>query len=109
MFLEKKASGMNPKKVTKLALNSQLLTVQILTNHVQVLILCLSYFITTVLDTIWTSYSYFAFFNHNFNHDFNHNCIEPSSTSINLFCRHLLPSAGSSASTFCLSSQSQSL
>ena len=37
-----------PKKVKKLALNSQLLTVQILTNDVQVLILCLSYFITTV-------------------------------------------------------------
>ena len=28
--------------------NSQLLTVQILTNDVQVLILCLSYFVTTV-------------------------------------------------------------
>ena len=39
-----------PKKVKKLALNSQLLTVQILTNDVQVLILCLSYFITTVLN-----------------------------------------------------------
>ena len=37
-----------PKKFKKLALNSQLLTVQILTNDVQVLILCLSYFITTV-------------------------------------------------------------
>ena len=37
-----------PKKVKKLALNSQLLTVQILTIDVQVLILCLSYFITTV-------------------------------------------------------------
>ena len=37
-----------PKKVKKMALNSQLLTVQILTNDVQVLILCLSYFITTV-------------------------------------------------------------
>ena len=36
------------KKVMKLALNSQLLTVQILINDVQVLILCLSYFITTV-------------------------------------------------------------
>ena len=34
--------------VKKLALNSQLLTVQILANDVQVLILCLSYFITTV-------------------------------------------------------------
>ena len=34
------------KKVKKLALNSQLLAVQILTNDVQVLILCLSYFIT---------------------------------------------------------------
>ena len=37
-----------PKKVKKLALNSQLLTFQILTNDVQVVILCLSYFITTV-------------------------------------------------------------
>ena len=34
-----------------MALNSQLLTVQILTNYVQVLILCLSYFITTVKKT----------------------------------------------------------
>jgi hypothetical protein len=34
-----------------LALNSQLLTVQILTNNVQVLILCPSYFITTVFNT----------------------------------------------------------
>ena len=40
---------MNPKKVKKLALNLQLLIVQILTNDVQVLILCLSYYITTVL------------------------------------------------------------
>ena len=39
----------NPKKGKKLALNSYLLTVQILTNDVQVLILCLSYFITTVM------------------------------------------------------------
>ena len=37
-----------PNYVKKLALNSQLPTVQILTNDVQVLILCLSYFITTV-------------------------------------------------------------
>ena len=37
-----------PKKVKKLTSNSQLLTVQILTNGIQVLILCLSYFITTV-------------------------------------------------------------
>ena len=36
----------------KLALISQLLTVQILTNDDQVLILCLSYLITTV----WTKY-----------------------------------------------------
>ena len=35
----------------KLALNSQLLTFQILKNDVQVLILCLSYFITTVNQT----------------------------------------------------------
>ena len=39
------------KKVKKLALNSQLLTVQILINDVQVLILCLSYFITTVIKS----------------------------------------------------------
>ena len=37
-----------PNYVKKLALNSQLPTVQILTNDVQVLILCLSYFLTTV-------------------------------------------------------------
>ena len=43
-----KKSMYKPKKVKKLALNSQLLTVQILTNGVQVLILCLSCFITTV-------------------------------------------------------------
>ena len=35
-----------PKNVKKLALDSQLLTVQILANDVQVLILCLFYFIT---------------------------------------------------------------
>ena len=35
-------------KVKKLALSSQLLTVQILSNDVQVLILCLSYFFTSV-------------------------------------------------------------
>ena len=53
LFLEKKASGyLNTKKVKKLALNSQLLTVQILTNDVQVLILCLSYFFTTVTNMI---------------------------------------------------------
>ena len=34
-----------PKIVRKLALNSHLLTVQILTNYIQVLILCLSYFV----------------------------------------------------------------
>ena len=43
-----KSKWYKPKKFKKLALNSQLLTVQILTNDVQVLILCLSYFITTV-------------------------------------------------------------
>ena len=37
-----------PKKVKKLALNSQLLALQILTNDVQVLIFCLFYFVTTV-------------------------------------------------------------
>ena len=40
------------QKVKKLVLNSQLLSVQILTNDVQVLIFCLSYFITTVLYNI---------------------------------------------------------
>ena len=41
-----------PEKVKKLALKSQLLTVQILTNDVQVVILCLSYFITTVIQIV---------------------------------------------------------
>ena len=40
------------KRAKKLALNSQLLTIQILTNDVQVLILRLSYFITTVSATL---------------------------------------------------------
>ena len=44
-----KRTWYKPKKVKKLALNSQLLTVQILANDVQVLILCLSYFFTTVI------------------------------------------------------------
>ena len=43
-----KSKWYKPKKVKKLALNSQLLTVQILTNDVEVLILCLSYIVTTV-------------------------------------------------------------
>ena len=43
-----KSKWYEPKKVKKLALNSQLLTDQILTIDVQVLIFCLSYFITTV-------------------------------------------------------------
>ena len=47
-----KSKWYKPQKVKKLALTSQLLTVQILTNDVQVLILCLSYFITTVLIVI---------------------------------------------------------
>ena len=37
------------QKIKKFALNLQLQTIQILTNDVQVLILCLSYYITTVL------------------------------------------------------------
>ena len=44
-----KSKWYKPKKVKKLALNSQLPTVQILANDVQVLILCLSYLIATVL------------------------------------------------------------
>ena len=40
------------KKVKELLLNSPLLTVQILTNDVQMLILCLSYFITTVTQSL---------------------------------------------------------
>ena len=43
-----KSKWYKPKKVKILVLNSQLLTVQILTNDVRVLILCCSYFITTV-------------------------------------------------------------
>ena len=45
-----KSKWYKPKKVKKLALKSQLLTVQILTIDVQALILCLSYLITTVLS-----------------------------------------------------------
>ena len=51
-----KSKWYKPKKVQKLALNSQLLAVQILTNDVQVLILCLSYFITTVLGSFCGAY-----------------------------------------------------
>ncbi len=48
-FLGPKASGLNAKKLKKLCtLNLQLQTIQILTNGEQVLVLCLSYFITTV-------------------------------------------------------------
>ena len=43
-----KSKWYKPKKGKKLILISQFLTVQILTNDVQVLILCLSYFNTTV-------------------------------------------------------------
>ena len=42
----------NKMTMTQMALNSQLLIDQILTNDVQVLILCLSYFVTAVLR-IW--------------------------------------------------------
>ena len=38
------------KNVKKLAFNPQLQTVQTLTNDVQMLIFCLSYFITTVIE-----------------------------------------------------------
>ena len=38
------------QKMKKFALNLQLQPFQILTNDVQMLIFCLSYFITTVLD-----------------------------------------------------------
>ena len=48
LIFRAKSKWYEPKKVKKLASNSQLLTVQILTNDVQVLILCLSYFITTL-------------------------------------------------------------
>ena len=43
-----KSKWYKSKKVKKLPLNLQLLTVQILTNNVQVIELCLPYFITTV-------------------------------------------------------------
>ena len=43
-----KSKWYKSKKVRKLALDSQLLIVQILTNDIQVLIFCLSYIITTV-------------------------------------------------------------
>ena len=50
MASREKNKWYKPKKVKKLALNSQLLTVQIMANDVQVLILCLSYLDTTVLN-----------------------------------------------------------
>ena len=51
-FLDLKASGINSKhqEIKKFALNLQLQTIQILTNNVQVLILCLSYFIIAVTN-----------------------------------------------------------
>ena len=45
-----KSESYKSQKVEKNALNWQLKTVQILTNDVQILILCLSYFITTVVS-----------------------------------------------------------
>ena len=58
MVSRAKSKWYKPKTITKLALNSQLLTAQILTNDVHVLILCLSYFITTVIsrEIFWTTY-----------------------------------------------------
>jgi hypothetical protein len=47
-----KARGINKKKIPKFALHSQLLAVQILTKDVQMLILCLSYFINTVYQVL---------------------------------------------------------
>ena len=47
-----KSKWYKSKKVKKLALDSQLQTVQILTNDVLMLILYLSYFITTVNNII---------------------------------------------------------
>ena len=45
-----KSKCYNPKTVKKLALNSQLLTVQIVTNDVQVLILCLSFILLLLYE-----------------------------------------------------------
>ena len=45
-----KSKWYKSKKVKKLVLNSQLLTVQILANDVQVLILCLSYFLHNLIE-----------------------------------------------------------
>ena len=49
-----------PKKVKKMALKSWLLTVQILTNDVQVLILCLSYLLLYYFCTYLNIYTIFA-------------------------------------------------
>ena len=49
-----------PKKAKKLILNSHLLTVQILTNDVQVLILCLSYLLLYYFCTYLNIYTIFA-------------------------------------------------
>ena len=54
-ILKQKSKWYKPKKVKKMAIDSQLLTVQILTNDVQVLILCISYFVTTVSTIYYTA------------------------------------------------------
>ena len=48
MDFRSKSKPYKHQKVKKFALNLQLQTIQILTNDVQMLILCISYFITTV-------------------------------------------------------------
>ena len=59
-----KSKWCKPQKVKKSALNLQLQTVQILTDYVQMLILCLSYFITTVLVLYLTPYFLFQVTSH---------------------------------------------
>ena len=55
----KKSKWFKHQRIKKLALNLQLQTIQILTNDVQMLILGLSYFITTVNYAKKSSYLFF--------------------------------------------------
>ena len=51
-ILDQKLNGINPQKFKKNALNSQLQTYQILTDDDQMLILCLSYSITSLTQKV---------------------------------------------------------
>ena len=84
-----KSKWYKPKKVKKLALNSQLLTVQILTNGVQVLILCPSYFITTVHRILYSQWNFCKIMSHCFHRNAHCDKIRPSRWCLH-YCRNYL-------------------